>query len=366
MKSKVFRELLRWLIVLLGAGLGMALLMGVVHLSTLFRPEWSFSLGMLIAAYMGAALIFGLIFYFLSNPIIDLCIKFCAVLDKRLDNMPMEQIISCTFGLIAGLLIAALLSQVLTFLGESMFTTAFSAILYVLLGVTGFSLGLKRTGDIAPYLTQRPALRSRGKHRKDEHTTRAKVLDTSCLIDGRVFDVCKAGFLEGDVLVPSLILEELRRIADSTDSVRRSRGRRGLDVLNRLQTELHIPVRFDDVDYDDLADVDAKLLRYAQEMDCALVTVDYNLSKVASVTGVHVLNLNELASALRPAVVTGEELTVQIVKEGKEPTQGVAYMDDGTMIVVEGGRRLLGESALVTVTTVLQTNAGRMVFAKVK
>jgi len=362
MKSKIFRELMRWLIMLLGAGLGMALLLGILHLSTLLRPTLSLSLGVLIAAYMGVALVFGLLFYFLSNGIIDKCTEWSAALDRRLDNMPMEQIICCTFGLIAGLLIAALLSQVLTFLGESMFTTAFSAILYVLLGVTGFSLGWRRTADIVPYLV----VQGKGSRKaaKEAAVLRAKVLDASALMDGRIFEVYKAGFVEGEMVLPCFVVDEMHRMADSADAARRVRGRRGLDLLQKLQAEGKLPLRLDKTDYDD-ADVDVKLLRFTRETEAALISSDHTLGKAASAMGIPVLNLNELATALRPTVATGDELTIHIVKEGKEPGQGVAYLDDGTMVVVDGGSRLLGEAAQVTVATVLQTSAGRMVFAKV-
>ena len=193
-----------------------------------------------------------------------------------------------------------------------------------------------------------------------------KILDTSVIIDGRVLDVCKAGFLEGELVVPGFVLDELRHIADSSDSLRRNRGRRGLDVLQKMQEELEFPVRVEEDGGDDAAEVDVKLLRLARQLGGAVLTNDYNLNKVAGVTKVPVLNINELAGALRPVVLPGEEMTVHLVREGKEPGQGVAYLDDGTMVVVENGRRRVGETAEAEVTTVLQTSAGRMIFAKLK
>lgn len=193
-----------------------------------------------------------------------------------------------------------------------------------------------------------------------------KILDTSVIIDGRILDICKAGFLEGEIVIPAFVLDELRHIADSADPLRRNRGRRGLDVLNKLQNEIGCPVRIVEQDYNDVEEVDVKLLRLCREQGGAVLTNDYNLNKVAGVTGVQVLNINELAGALRPVVLPGEEMHVHLVREGKEPGQGVAYLEDGTMVVVENGRRRVGETLDVVVTTVLQTNAGRMIFSRVK
>ena len=193
-----------------------------------------------------------------------------------------------------------------------------------------------------------------------------KYLDTSVIIDGRVLDIVKTGFLEGEIVVPQFVLAELRHIADSGDSLRRARGRRGLDVLSKLQKELKTPIVVDETDYPDLEEVDVKLLRLCRDKGGTVVTNDYNLNKVAGVTGLRVLNINDLANALKPMLMAGEELTVQIVREGKEPGQGVAYLDDGTMIVVENGRRYVGETVTAVVTTVLQTSAGRMIFTRLK
>ncbi|MBR3018584.1 MAG: TRAM domain-containing protein [Clostridia bacterium] len=193
-----------------------------------------------------------------------------------------------------------------------------------------------------------------------------KVLDTSVIIDGRVFDICKAGFLEGELVIPAFVLDELRHIADSADSLRRARGRRGLDILQKIREELDCPVRIEEEEDTDEAEVDVKLLRLAKRLNGAVMTNDYNLNKVAGVAKVPVLNINELAGALRPVVLPGEEMTVRIVRDGKEPGQGVAYLDDGTMVVVENGRRRVGDTLDVEVTTVLQTSAGRMIFTRIK
>ncbi len=290
-----------------------------------------------------------------------------------------------SIGLIMGLLVAALMTQLILSAGASLITISFSALTYVVLGYIGMQIGFRRYrgGKGLSRLRQRL-------HRSvadsgildgedmllDEEAADAgiaaepslprKFLDTSVIIDGRILDIVKTGFLEGEIVVPQFVLAELRHIADSGDSLRRARGRRGLDVLGKLQKELKIPITVDETDYPDLDEVDVKLLRLCRDRGGTVVTNDYNLNKVAGVTGIRVLNINDLANAVKPMLMAGEELSVQIVREGKEPGQGVAYLDDGTMIVVENGRRYVGQSASVIVTTVLQTSAGRMIFTKLK
>lgn len=193
-----------------------------------------------------------------------------------------------------------------------------------------------------------------------------KVLDTSVIIDGRIFDICQTGFVEGVLIIPNFVLDELRHISDSSDALKRNRGRRGLDILNKIQKELSIEVKIWEGDFPEIAEVDSKLLKLAQTIGGKVVTNDYNLNKVAEFQGVPVLNINELANAIKPVVLPGEEMTIQIIKDGKESNQGIGYLDDGTMIVVEGGRKFIGEIIDVVVTSVLQTAAGRMIFAKQK
>ncbi len=195
---------------------------------------------------------------------------------------------------------------------------------------------------------------------------RIKILDTNVIIDGRIADICRTGFIEGPIYVPGFVIDELQHIADSSDSLRRARGRRGLDILNQMQKERHLEVRT----YDDMVDpnepVDKRLVSLAKSINGVIVTNDFNLNKVAELEGVQVLNVNELANALKPVVLPGEEMRVRIIKEGNQPNQGVGYMDDGTMIVVEGGRDYIDQDVDVLVTSVLQTVAGKMIFASVK
>jgi uncharacterized protein YacL len=200
----------------------------------------------------------------------------------------------------------------------------------------------------------------------DGGTPRIKILDTNVIIDGRIADICRTGFIEGPIYVPGFVIDELQHIADSSDSLRRARGRRGLDILNQMQKERHLEVRT----YDDMADpnepVDKRLVSLAKSINGVIVTNDFNLNKVAELEGVPVLNVNELANALKPVVLPGEEMRVRIIKEGNQPNQGVGYMDDGTMIVVEGGRDYIEQDVDVLVTSVLQTVAGKMIFASLK
>jgi uncharacterized protein YacL len=193
-----------------------------------------------------------------------------------------------------------------------------------------------------------------------------KILDTSAIIDGRIADLCKTGFLEGILVVPNFVLGELQKIADSADALRRNRGRRGLDLLNKMQKENQIPIKVFDRDYDDINEVDTKILKLAREMAAKVVTNDFNLNKVAELYGVQVLNINELSNAIKPLVLPGEEMMVHVLRDGKEYGQGIGYLDDGTMIVVEGGRNFIGMDIEILVTSVLQTSAGRMIFAKPK
>jgi uncharacterized protein YacL len=192
------------------------------------------------------------------------------------------------------------------------------------------------------------------------------LLDTSVLIDGRILDIARTGFVRGTVLAPHFMLAELQNIADSAEAIRRQRGRRGLEIMEDLKHMSDLIVEVSDRDYSDIAEVDHKLIRMAKEEHAAILTTDYNLNKVAQLEGVRVLNINDLANALKPAMVPGEEITVTPIKEGKEPNQGVAYLPDGTMVVIEGARHRLGETMTVAVTSLIQTAAGRMIFAAVQ
>jgi len=313
-----------------------------------------------IGVHVVGAFLSAIIFYFLSPRLVTLGLFLAELTEGKFHRMPIQDIMIGAVGLVLGLIIATLLSGVLTLVplvGNYLRVAA-----YLVLGYLGLSVTYKKSDEIASLFG--PSSR----HAKSASVTfdGYKILDTSVIIDGRILDICRTGFLEGTLVVPSFVLEELRHIADSADSLRRNRGRRGLDVLNGIQKENGVKVEIVNRDFDDVAEVDSKLVRLAQLMKSKILTNDYNLNKVCEVQGVSVLNINELANAVKPVVLPGEEMTIQVMREGKEQGQGVAYLDDGTMIVVEQGRRYIGETVSVVVTSVLQTAAGRMIFARMR
>jgi len=267
-------------------------------------------------------------------------------------------IIGGILGISLGLLSADLLLLPLKpLLGQDIASVSF--VLMSLFGYGGLLLGVSKGKDISITDIFRFF---RGQSIEEN----LKILDTSVIIDGRIVDVCESGFLEGGFILPQFILQELQYIADSPDSIKRARGRRGLDVLHKIQKMSQITVRIVDEDFPKIKEVDTKLVALAKLMNAKVITNDFNLNKVAQLQGVSVLNINELANSLKPVVLPGESMKVFILKEGKEYNQGVAYLDDGTMVVIENARKLIGKNADVTVTSVLQTTAGRMIFSKPK
>lgn len=276
-------------------------------------------------------------------------------------DRPLPELLLGLTGAVIGMTIAFFISTLISGLNIGVTGSVLSALIYITLGTAGYALIGKRWNELPAvdaFVRAHPAPAAM-------HKDMPKLLDTSVLIDGRVLDIMRAGFIDGPLVLPQFMLEELQRIADSPDPLRRNRGRRGLDIVRQLQEEAGSALRIDDTDFADAADVDIKLLKLAREMNGRVVTNDFNLSKVASVTGIGIMNINELAEALRPVLLPGEELTVRISREGREPGQGVAYMDDGTMIVVENGRRHIGQSVCVSVSSVLKTASGRMIFARI-
>ncbi len=276
----------------------------------------------------------------------------------RVLRLPLRDTGAGLIGLVAALVVANLLTlplRSLPLLGPYL-----PAVAGLALGYMGVRIALRYRDEVVGVIS-----RARAQSHDDAARTIPKVLDTSVIIDGRIADVAATGFIEGPLVVARSVLGELQRIADSTDTLRRNRGRRGLDVLNRMQKDLQNLQIYDD-SAEPASDVDGGLVRLAKRLRGWLVTNDFNLNKVAGLEGVRVLNLNELANGLKPIVLPGEELAVHVIKDGKEPGQGIAYLEDGTMIVVEGGRKYMNETFDVVVTSVLQTVAGRMIFARPK
>lgn len=304
--------------------------------------------------------VFGLIFYLITPIVIRRVVQFNNWIDGKLKLIPIQDIVLGTIGLIAGLSIAALLSIVIyriPWVGIYL-----SLAVTVGLGYLGINIVTNRKEELSFITT----LFSRHSKAEKSLFKGTKVLDTSVIIDGRIADICNTGFMEGTLVIPGFVLEELRHIADSSDVLKRNRGRRGLDILNKIQKELDIPVKIHEQDFEESMEVDSKLVKLAKVLKGKVVTNDYNLNKVCELQGVPVLNINELANALKPVVLPGEEMVVQIIKDGKEARQGIGYLDDGTMIVVDGGKKHINEHIEVVVTSVLQTAAGRMIFARPK
>lgn len=280
-----------------------------------------------------------------------------------LGRVAAETLLSALIGLVTGLLIAALLAFPLSLL-PSPFGDILPFVGVLLFAYFGVSIFVMRHGDIMNIVTSFTNRNEGGNGSPRSGLARTILLDTSVIIDGRVADIARTGFLLGTLLIPRFVLNELQYIADSPDGMRRQRGRRGMDIISELQKESSVLVRISDIDVDGVRDVDDKLVILARQMRCPILTNDYNLNNIAKLQGVPILNINELANAVKSVVLPGETLSVNVIQEGKEYGQGVGYMDDGTMIVVENGRDNIGQLMDVTITKVLQTAAGRMIFAR--
>lgn len=317
---------------------------------------------------IGLVTLVGLVLGLLLAPwIIRGSLWLTAHIEQYLQRTPIPDLVMGSVGLIIGLIIANLLGSILSFMG--ILGKVIWILATVMLGYLGLSVGVKKREDLLALFSSLPKFGSKEKALKGEaKTANYKILDTSVIIDGRIADITESGFIEGIYLVPNFVLEELRHIADSPDLLKRNRGRRGLDILNdmRKNSSMKIQIYEDTRDLEDVAEVDTKLVKLGQRLGAKIMTNDFNLNKVAELHGVKVLNINELANAVKPVVLPGEEMIVQVVKDGKEMGQGVAYLDDGTMIVVDGGKRYVGQTIQVLVTSVLQTAAGRMIFAKLR
>ena len=363
MRSKGLERLLRILLVLMGIGIGLAVFQLVFQLFQLANPNTSIPAWIPVAGYAGMGLIGGLIMLLFSTRILMRFTRLSSQMQRQIDKMPLNQLISAVTGLILGLIIAALLRQVIPNVGTGVAGTALSAILYVVLGWLGYSTGKRRSREFGMMITRLSGVREKRKITRHGYAAR-KFIDTSAVIDGRILPVLKTGFIEGEIVLPQYVIDEVRKLAESSDESTRERARRGLDLLTSLQEENLLNIS--DSDDETTTDVDVKLLRAARDCGGTVITTDYNLQKAAAVSGIRTLNVNALTEALRPAVAAGMELTVRITKEGREAGQGVAYMNDGTMIVIEDGKARIGEEADITVTAVRQTSAGRMVFAKLK
>ncbi|MFD2445261.1 PIN/TRAM domain-containing protein [Bacillus sp. CGMCC 1.16607] len=312
------------------------------------------------------ALLGAIIFYFITFWAIDYVVEFVKWVEESLLKIPITDVIFGSVGLVFGLFVAFLIGFALNAIQVPIVNTVAPILLTLLFGYLGFQVGTKKRDELLNLFSNRNKKKTVEEEQEKSASHSLKILDTSVIIDGRVADICQTGFLEGTIVIPQFVLAELQHIADSSDALKRNRGRRGLDILNRIQKELAVKVEIYEGDFEDISEVDSKLVKLAKVTGGMVVTNDFNLNKVCELQNVGVLNINDLANAVKPVVLPGEEMCVQVIKDGKEHHQGVAYLDDGTMIVVEDGREYIGKRIDVLVTSVLQTSAGRMIFAKPK
>lgn len=341
--------------------------LGRMAASTSPNPAFSIEQYAFIIGLIGA--LFGIILtpFITTRPI--------RYIRQTLTRLSAQTLFAALLGLICGLIIAALLAFPISRL-PSPFGDVLPFVGVVVVGYLGVAVFTMRQNDLfnmLSSLTNRgsassgssgQSIFSEGSSGSSKMDNRSILLDTSVIIDGRIADIARTGFVPGSLLIPRFVLAELQYIADSPDSLRRQRGRRGMEVLSQLQKEPNIPVRITDIDVEGVRDVDDKLIILARQLRCPILTNDYNLNRIAELQGVSVLNVNELANAVKSVLLPGEALNIRIIQEGKEMGQGVGYMDDGTMVVIENGREYMGKEINVTVTKVLQTAAGRMIFGR--
>lgn len=361
----MLKKILRALFTIVG------LILGYIIGKSLMQTEYMSSINylkgnmvMFILFMVFCTLLIGFIMFLISPWITSLITSVMDYTEKSVQKVPASEILFGTVGFIIGLIIASLIVSL--FPHKTVLSSIIAIILAIVTGAVVADISIRKREELINFFSNIKRTSGFKDKRAKNIKGDPKVLDTSVIIDGRIFDICQTGFIEGTLIIPNFVLEELRHIADSSDNLKRNRGRRGLDILNKIQKELSIEVQIYEKDFPDIAEVDSKLLKLAQILNGKVITNDYNLNKVAEFQGVSVLNINELANAVKPVVLPGEEMHIQVVKDGKEAGQGVAYLDDGTMIVVEGGRKHIGEFMDVVVTSVLQTAAGRMIFAKQK
>lgn len=318
--------------------------------------------------FIGLSTLFFLVAGILLAPlIIRWVVRLMVFLEQYLQRIPSQDLLMGSVGLVIALIIANLIRPAISSIGWP--GIVISILLTLFLSYLGLSVFIKKREEILSLFANIKFGKERAAAKAEFRAGQYKILDTSVIIDGRISELCESGFIEGVLLVPAFVLEELRHIADSPDLLKRNRGRRGLDILNKMRKDQDInkiQIYDNNRGLEEAAEVDTKLVKLGQKLGAKIITNDFNLNKVAELHGVKVLNINELANAVKPIVLPGEEMVVQVVKDGKESGQGVAYLDDGTMIVVDGGKRYINQTIPVLVTSVLQTAAGRMIFAKPK
>ena len=369
----MFQGLFRAIFTFVGAivGYGVFLLIRYIMIQMKVIPASGFTTIQEVTLTSTCVIIFTILFFLLAPLMKRRSKAVTKNIESDLQSVSTNVILGGTVGLIIGLFIAFLISNVYDYIKIPYISLALTLVTYIVLGYLGVVIATRKGKDIFRTIARESRDRKQGAEGKRRRGGKGgdatpKILDTSVIIDGRIHEIMRTGFIEGTIVIPDFVLVELRHIADSSDSLKRKRGRRGLDVLNSIQNEFGVDI------YDtagekalkEIPEVDVKLLKLAQNMNGKVVTNDFNLNKVAGINGVPVLNINELANTLKPVVLPGENMNLFLVKEGKESGQAVAYLDDGTMVVVEEGRKYISKNIEVTVTSVLQTAAGRMIFGK--
>ncbi|MDR3363520.1 MAG: PIN domain-containing protein [Clostridiales Family XIII bacterium] len=376
----MIKNLIRGGVTILGFLLGVGVFQLLKYISEQAAVHFleSFTDTVLTVIMIACGIVFAILLFLLFPVFVGHSAKIANRLDTEVQHLSALELMSGVSGLIIGLVISYLVaSPIVNIINirNTYASVAVTLVVYIVFVWLGVVIGMRKGKDVIAALTRvredivtgRTVAQTRASATKTIATP-PKILDTSVIIDGRIADILKTGFLEGRVIIPDFVLVELRHIADSSDSLKRARGRRGLDVLSRIQNDFGIEIyqAAGDKSIGETQEVDMKLLKLAKTVKGKVVTNDFNLNKVALIQGVGVLNINELANNLKPVVLPGEEMTLYLVKEGKEQSQALAYLDDGTMIVVEDGRRSIGSTVTVMVTSVLQTAAGRMIFARLR
>ncbi|WP_086314908.1 PilT domain-containing protein [Enterococcus sp. 7F3_DIV0205] len=357
------KRVITLLMVVVGASLGISLLPMAWDMAKQADNTW-------LNNNFTNSLIGALIFFILSLGLAKYIVSGVKKIEAALNEMSLTYLLFGSVGAIIGLIIGVIISIPMYNLNIPFVNSVLPILVMIIFGYLGFRMGTTRIDEWRKIFTPRQKkVQSENdgevlERKVEDHFHKYKILDTSVIIDGRIYDIAKTGFLEGVILIPNFVLYELQYIADSGDSLKRVRGRRGLDILNALQKEDGISVEMYDGDFEDISEVDSKLIKLAKLLDGVVVTNDYNLNKVSEFQNVPVLNINALANAVKPVVIPGETMNVMVVKAGTERQQGVAYLDDGTMVVVEDGQHYMNEHIQVVVTSALQTAAGRMIFAK--
>ena len=361
----MFKKFMRIIFGIFGAMMGYHLVYGLNIAQENVNFSWQnpgdFFTSPQFLGIIGGLIVGLFLLYFILEKVLDFFINF----EYKLKELTWEKFIVAVLGLLTGLIFGALINFAFSIRNIPRVGLPISILFNIVCIYFGFTLAINKQEEFADFILNRSNYKL-SSYGDMESIISNKILDTSVIIDGRILDICQTGFIEGSLIIPEFVLEELRHIADSSDVLKRNRGRRGLDILKKMQKDSDIDVQIVNHDFEEIPEVDSKLVKLAQMIDARVITNDYNLNKVAELQGVKVLNINELANAVKPVVLPGEEMEVKVIKEGKEDGQGVGYLDDGTMIVVDEGVKYIGQEISVLVTSILQTAAGRMIFAKPK